>query len=94
VGQKVRAVSATTLEDSRILRIEKVVMLHLLQEQPRFASVFMSYLLTHSIRAQEGLVDQLVRSDWRGRCCYWPTLGRKPSRRQSLRKSVRKRWPR
>jgi CRP-like cAMP-binding protein len=62
VGQMVRTATATTLEDSRILRIDKAVMLHLLQKQPEFASAFMSYLLRHSIRVQEDLVDQLFNS--------------------------------
>lgn len=62
VGQTVRPATATTLEDSRILRIEKAAMLRMLQEQPRFAEAFMSYLLTHSIRVQEDLVDQLFNS--------------------------------
>ncbi len=62
VGQKVRTATATTLEDSQIIRIEKAVMLRLLQEQPRFSEAFMSYLLTHSIRVQEDLVDQLFNS--------------------------------
>lgn len=62
VGQTIRPATATTLEDSRILRIEKSVMLRMLQEQPRFAEAFMSYLLVHSIRIQEDLVDQLFNS--------------------------------
>ena len=62
VGQMVRTATATTLEDPRILRIDKAVMLHLLQKQPEFASAFMSYLLRHSIRVQEDLVDQLLNS--------------------------------
>jgi CRP/FNR family transcriptional regulator, cyclic AMP receptor protein len=62
VGQTVRTATATTLEDSHILCIDKAVMLRLLQEQPRFAEAFMSYLLTHSIRVQEDLVDQLFNS--------------------------------
>ena len=62
VGQTVRTATATTLEDSRILRIEKAAMLQMLQEQPRFAEAFMSYLLVHSIRIQEDLVDQLFNS--------------------------------
>lgn len=62
VGQTIRTATATTLEDSRILRIEKAVMLRLLQEHPRFAEAFMSYLLLHSIRVQEDLVDQLFNS--------------------------------
>jgi len=62
VGQIIRTATVTTLEDSRILRIEKAAMLRMLQEQPRFSEAFMSYLLTHSIRVQEDLVDQLFNS--------------------------------
>ncbi len=62
VGQRVCTATATTLEDSRVLRIDKAVMLRLLQEQPRFAEAFLSYLLLHSIRVQEDLVDQLFNS--------------------------------
>jgi len=62
VGQTVRTATATTIEDSCILRIDKAVMLRLLQEEPKFAEAFMSYLLVHSIRVQEDLVDQLFNS--------------------------------
>lgn len=62
VGQTVRTATASTLEDSRILRIDKAAMLRMLHEQPAFAEAFMSYLLVHSIRVQEDLVDQLFNS--------------------------------
>ncbi len=62
VGQAVHTATATTLEDSRIFRIEKDVMLRMLQEQPQFAEGFGAYLLLHSIRVQEDLVDQLFNS--------------------------------
>ncbi len=62
VGQLIRTATASTLEDTRILRLEKTAMLRLLQEQPEFASAFMSYVLKHSIRVQEDLVDQLFNS--------------------------------
>jgi CRP/FNR family transcriptional regulator, cyclic AMP receptor protein len=62
VGQTVHTATATTLEDSKIICIDKAVMLRLLKEQPRFAEAFMSYLLLHSIRVQEDLVDQLFNS--------------------------------
>lgn len=62
VGQTIRTATATTMEDSRIIRIDKSMMLHLLQEEPKFAEAFMSYLLVHSIRIQEDLVDQLFNS--------------------------------
>jgi CRP/FNR family cyclic AMP-dependent transcriptional regulator len=62
VGQTVHTATATTLEDSKIICIDKAVMLRLLKEQPRFAEAFMSYLLKHSVRVQEDLVDQLFNS--------------------------------
>lgn len=62
VGQTIRTASASTIEASCILRIDKAVMLRLLQEEPKFAEAFMSYLLVHSIRVQEDLVDQLFNS--------------------------------
>jgi CRP-like cAMP-binding protein len=37
-------------------------MLHVLHAEPTFAELFMSYLLAHSIRIQEDLVDQLFNS--------------------------------
>ncbi|GKS66345.1 Crp/Fnr family transcriptional regulator [Nitrospira sp.] len=62
VGQTIRTATASTIDVSRILRIDKAVMLRLLQEEPKFAEAFMSYLLLHSIRVQEDLVDQLFNS--------------------------------
>jgi CRP-like cAMP-binding protein len=59
-GQTVR--TATALEDSRIVRIDKGAMIRLLHEEPTFAELFMSYLLAHTIRIQEDLVDQLFNS--------------------------------
>jgi CRP-like cAMP-binding protein len=44
------------------VRIDKDAMLHVLHKEPAFAELFMSYLLTHSIRIQEDLVDQLFNS--------------------------------
>jgi CRP/FNR family cyclic AMP-dependent transcriptional regulator len=61
-GQTVRAATATALEDSSIVRIDKDAMFHVLHKEPTFAELFMSYLLTHSIRIQEDLVDQLFNS--------------------------------
>ena len=61
-GQTVRTSTATALEDSSLVRIDKDAMIRLLHEEPTFAELFMSYLLTHSIRIQEDLVDQLFNS--------------------------------
>ncbi len=64
-GQTVRTATATTLEDSSIVRIDKGAMIRVLHEEPTFAELFMSYLLTHSIRIQADLVDQLFNSSER-----------------------------
>ena len=61
-GQIVRTATATALEDSSIVRIDKDAMLHVLHKEPTFAELFMSYLLAHTIRIQEDLVDQLFNS--------------------------------
>ena len=61
-GQPVRTETATTLEASSIVRIDKGAMIRVLHEEPTFAQLFMSYLLTHSMRIQEDLVDQLFNS--------------------------------
>jgi CRP/FNR family cyclic AMP-dependent transcriptional regulator len=53
-GQPVRVETATALENSSMVRV--------LHEEPTFAALFMSYLLTHSIRLQEDVVDQMFNS--------------------------------
>lgn len=61
-GQTVRTATATTVETATLVRIGKEEMIRVLHEEPRFATLFTSYLLAHSIRIQEDLVDQLFNS--------------------------------
>ena len=61
-GQTVRTATATSVEDSNIIRIDKDAMIRVLHEEPAFAELFISYLLAHTIRIQEDLVDQLFNS--------------------------------
>ena len=61
-GQTIRAATATAVEDSNILRINKDAMVRVLHEEPVFAELFMAYLLAHTIRVEEDLVDQLFNS--------------------------------
>jgi len=61
-GQHIRPATVTTVEASSIVRIDKVVMIRLLHDEPTFAEFFMSVLLVHNIRIQEDLVDQLFNS--------------------------------
>jgi len=61
-GQAIRAATATAVEDSNIVRINKDAMVRVLHEEPIFAELFMAYLLAHTIRVEEDLVDQLFNS--------------------------------
>lgn len=61
-GQAVRQATATAVEDSCLVRIDKDDMLRALREEPVFVELFMSYLLAQTIRTQESLVDQLFNS--------------------------------
>jgi CRP/FNR family transcriptional regulator, cyclic AMP receptor protein len=61
-GQQVRTATATALEDSTLVRLDKAAMLRMLHEGPGFAKLFMSYLLVQAMRGQEDLVDQLFNS--------------------------------
>ena len=97
VGQSVRTATATAVEDDDIVRINKAAMIRVLHEEPFFSELFMSYLLSHNIRSKRiWWINSLTpaRSGWRECCCCWRILGKKASRRQSLRRSVKKRWRR
>jgi CRP/FNR family transcriptional regulator, cyclic AMP receptor protein len=61
-GQLVRTASATVLEESTIMRIDKAAMIRILREEPSFAELFISHLLSRNIRIEEDLVDQLFNS--------------------------------
>ena len=61
-GQAVRTATAAAVEDSEILRIDKEAMIRVLHEEPAFAELFMGYLLSHTIRIEEDLVDHLFNS--------------------------------
>jgi len=61
-GQLVRIATATSMEDSTIVRIEKNAIIRVLHEEPAFSELFMSHLLSRNIRIEEDLVDQLFNS--------------------------------
>ncbi len=61
-GHSARAASATTLEDSTLVRLDKDAMIHALHEEHLFSELFMSYLLAHTMRVQENVVAQLFSS--------------------------------
>jgi len=61
-GETFRMATATSLEETTILRIEKQAMIDVLHKEPAFSALFMGYLLSRNIRIQEDLVDQLFNS--------------------------------
>jgi CRP/FNR family transcriptional regulator, cyclic AMP receptor protein len=58
-GQRICSATATSLDVSTIVRIERATMSHVLQHEPAFSELFMSHLLTRNVRIQEDLIDQL-----------------------------------
>jgi CRP/FNR family cyclic AMP-dependent transcriptional regulator len=58
-GERVCSATATSLDVSTIVRIEKASMRHVLQHEPAFSELFMSYLVNRNVRIQEDLIDQL-----------------------------------
>ena len=61
-GKLVRLTSATVVDESTIVRIDKQMMMHVLENEPAFSSMFLEYVLARNLRIQEDLVDQLFNS--------------------------------
>jgi CRP-like cAMP-binding protein len=61
-GQPLRMATATAVERSTIIRVEKLVMVGLLHREPEFAERFLAYLLSRNIRMEADLVDHLFNS--------------------------------
>lgn len=61
-GQTVRTATATVLEDATIVRIAQETMVRVLREDSRFNEFFLKYILSHSLRVEEDLVDHLFNS--------------------------------
>ena len=94
-GQALRTATATAAEDSDIMRIDKEAMIRVLQEEPAFAEVFLTYLVAHTIRIEEDLVDQLFNSSEKRLAralLLLAHLGKRESRRRLLRRLVKKCW--
>ncbi len=61
-GQRLRTVTAVTMQECRIMRLEKAAILRLIHDETEFSEKFIAHLLAQSIRIQEDLVDQLFNS--------------------------------
>ena len=62
VGQLTCMASATALDVSTIVRIEKAAMIRVLHDESSFSELFMAYLLSRNARIQADLVDHLFNS--------------------------------
>ena len=54
--------TATALEASLIVRIEKVAMIRVLHDESSFSHLFTAYVLSRNVRIQADLVDHLFNS--------------------------------
>ena len=61
-GQPLRMATAVAAAECSVMRLEKSAMIAVLQEEPVFSTLFISYLLTRNIRIEEDLVDHLFNS--------------------------------
>lgn len=61
-AQAWHSTSAITIEECKIIRIEKAAMLRLLHESPAFSDVFTTFLLSRKLKTEAALIDQLVGS--------------------------------
>jgi len=61
-GQPLRMATASALQPSTLLRVDKQAMVSLLHRDPEFAETFTAYLLSRNVRIEEDLVDQLFNS--------------------------------
>lgn len=62
VGQPTCMATATALDASTIVRIEKAAMIRVLQHEPSFVKLFIAHLLSHNVCIQKDLIDHLFNS--------------------------------
>jgi len=62
IGQPLRLATAKAMGDSEVMRVGKTEMIRVLHDEPTFAELFMTHLLTRNSRVEEDLVDQLFNS--------------------------------
>jgi CRP/FNR family cyclic AMP-dependent transcriptional regulator len=62
IGQPKRLATATAMTDCVTMRVEKLEILQVLQDEPAFSKMFISHILARNARVEEDLVDQLFNS--------------------------------
>ena len=61
-GQRIRPATAVSMEDCKIVRMSRALMLSTLRDEPAFSKFFIEHLLLRNRRIEEDLVDQLFNS--------------------------------
>ena len=61
-GQPRRMATATAMTECSIMKLKRAVVLKLIHEEPSFAELFVSHLLSRNIKTEEDLVDHLFNS--------------------------------
>jgi CRP/FNR family cyclic AMP-dependent transcriptional regulator len=61
-GRSVRLSSAVALSECSVLRVERSAVMRLLHDEPAFSEIFVSCLLSRTMRIEADLVDQLFNS--------------------------------
>jgi len=61
-GQPLRMSTASAIQPSSVIRVDRSTMVRLLHKEPEFAELFTAYLLSRNVRIEEDLVDQLFNS--------------------------------
>ena len=61
-GQPLRLATAVAITECVIMRLDKVAIVRVLHDEPKFSEMFMSYISTRNARVEEDLVDQLFNS--------------------------------
>jgi CRP/FNR family transcriptional regulator, cyclic AMP receptor protein len=64
-GHPLRIATTTAMENSIVTAITKGAMIATLHDEPKFAELFLAYLLTRNSRIEEDLIDQLFNSSER-----------------------------
>ena len=62
VGQPLRMVTATTMTQCTVVRMEKATVIRAVHDDPEFSEFLVSYLLKRTARLTDNLVDQLFNS--------------------------------
>jgi CRP/FNR family transcriptional regulator, cyclic AMP receptor protein len=64
-GQALRLQTVSAMTDAVVTRIEKPMMIRMVQEQPALSQMFITHILNRTIRVEADLIDQLFNSSER-----------------------------